>query len=280
MKKTILFILLGILVNGAFAQKGLQKKIDAVVTEGKLLYRSEMASWNGTDLLMEHFEEKQLVGGYFSYPLPNSQKTKCLFFSREENPEVIFEIDFDEDFSKETAVIVEERRPFNELEKDYYILRSIAAKEIASDPFYKNSYRNAKLNIIPIVGKKKKVYLLTGPSVTGVVIFGNDYLLEFNKKNKLKNRKTLHANLIPIDYGAVKDGEVVTTIHSHSSHTGELFTPTDVCTLMLYSKYAGWETHYVTSDKYTCIWSSENENFICLKSKVLEEIRELEKSNK
>ena len=44
-------------MNGAFAQKGLQKKIDAVVAEGKLLYRSEMASWNGTDLLLNHFKE-------------------------------------------------------------------------------------------------------------------------------------------------------------------------------------------------------------------------------
>lgn len=36
-----------------------------IVAEGKILYRSEMASWYGTDLFLEKFKQTNTIGGYF-----------------------------------------------------------------------------------------------------------------------------------------------------------------------------------------------------------------------
>jgi len=53
----------------------------------------------------------------------------------------------------------------------------------------------------------KKVYVLTGPQQNGVVIFGNDYLLTFDKNNKLTLKKQLHRNIISIKFGGKKKRE-------------------------------------------------------------------------
>jgi hypothetical protein len=36
-------------------------------------------------------------------------------------------------------------------------------------------------------------------------------------------------------------------MHSHLPETGDFITPTDICTLMPYEKFANWKTHNVVS---------------------------------
>ena len=47
-----------------------------------------------------------------------------------------------------------------------------------------------------------------------------------------------------------KDSE---TIHNHQEETGDFITATDICTLMLYEKFAKWKNHIVVSKKYMSI---------------------------
>lgn len=257
MKKTLL-VFLTFLSFQIYGQENIMHKTDSIVAEGKLLYRSEMASWYGTDLFLENYINRPNIGGYFSYSEDNV--TKCVFFSKDENVQVIGTISFDSTYNLESAKTDLTKRNFTQLETDLYQIRKIALNELNTNPDKLfQFYNNTSPNIIPLInGGEKRIYVLTGPKKNGVVIFGNDYLLTFNKDNKLLTKKQLHKNIIPIEYGQTVDGkELIGTMHNHLPETGEFITATDICTLMLYSKFAKWKTHNVVSKAYLNIWDCE-----------------------
>ena len=254
---TIIFILFTL---SFLAQNNPTKEAQPIVAEGKLLYKSEMASWYGTDLFLENYKNTQNIGGYFSYT--ENETSKCVFFSKSDNPKVIGSISFDSTYNLKTAKIDLEERGFSNYENDIYQIRKLALAEIISDTALFKQYKNSNLNLIPLIdGKEKKVYVLTGPKQSGVVLFGNDYLLTFDKNNKLMQKKQLHKNLIPINYGGKdKEGKPLVSeeaMHSHLPETGDFITATDICTLMLYERFAKWKTHNVVSEKYLNIWNCE-----------------------
>ncbi|MEZ4885054.1 MAG: hypothetical protein R3E32_10045 [Chitinophagales bacterium] len=256
--KELIIILLTILMGAnSFAQQNPTEQAQPIVEEGKRLYKSEMASWHGTDLFLEQYTNQENIGGYFSYS--EEDTSKCVFFSKEDIPKIIGTIAFDSTFNTETAIIDIKERKFSKIEEGLYEIRNKALNLIQSDTLFK-LYENTNFNLIPIIhNKEKKVYILTGPSVSGVVIFGNDYLITFDEENEIVDKKQLHKNLIPIEYGEEReDGQIVVgAVHSHLPETGEFITATDICTLMLYAKYAQWKSHNVVSEKYLNIWNCE-----------------------
>lgn len=253
--KKLFFLFLTLVSLSVVAQTDLQSRIKTVVDEGKRLYRSEMASWYGTDLFLGNYKSRANVGGYFSYTT-REEVSKCIFFSKADKPRVIGTISFDKTFNPELAKIDLNEREFTTPENDLYAIRKIALTIINTDTLFKK-YSNTDLNLIPLLyNNEKKVYVLTGPKQGGAVIIGNDYLLTFDSSNQLTSKKPLHKNIIPVPYaGKQKDGtEIVSTLHSHLPETGDLITSTDICTLMLYEKYAKWKTHKVVSQKYLSTW--------------------------
>lgn len=233
----------------------LNKVAQDITDEGKLLYRLELAAWYGMEIFKENFKENDRIGGYFSYL--DSKTPKCLIFSKGEEPRVIGVVSFGDIQIVETATIDFKERDFKSHEKELYTIRTKALTEIQQDTLFKN-YTNTSLNLIPLIEKeKKKVYVLTAPKNVGVVLFGNDYLMTFDKQNNLIDKKELHKNLIPIEFD--EDKETSLTIHYHSSTSDDFITPTDICTLMLYAKFAGWKRHIVASLNYASIWDCEAE---------------------
>ncbi|HEX8574964.1 MAG TPA: hypothetical protein VF677_01585 [Flavobacterium sp.] len=277
----VLTLILMLLNLAVFGQKNLSQKVQSIVTEGKLLYKSEIASWYGTDLFLESYKQRENVGGYFSYT--DNEVPKCIFFSKTENPRVIGTISFDTTYNVKTAKIDLTERDFTKIENDLYEIRKLALFEIQSDTLFK-TYNNTKLNLIPLINEnRKRVYILTGPKNNGVVVFGNDYLLTFNKENKLTLKKQLHKNIIPIEYGAkVEEGnEVEATIHSHLPETGDFITATDICTLMLYEKFAKWKTHHVVSKRYLNVWNCKTDELNIIPIDLIKKIsKDEEKRNK
>lgn len=278
----ILTIFLTLAALSVFGQKNPTEEAQPIVAEGILLYKSEMASWYGTDLFLEKFSDREKIGGYFSYT--DNDIAKCIFFSKAETPKVIGTISFDITYNVKTAKIDLKERDFTTNENDLYLIRKITLEELNSntDEFFK-FYQNTNPNIIPLINKEeKKVYILTGPTQNGIVIFGNDYLLTFSKDNKLKSKKQLHKNMIPIEYGShEEDQEVVGAMHSHLPETGDFITATDICTLMLYAKFANWKTHNVVSQKYLNVWNCETNQLTVLPVNMIEKInKDQEKRNK
>ncbi|WP_280672161.1 hypothetical protein [Dysgonomonas sp. PH5-37] len=273
-----LFLLLGpsLLSHG---QSKAQKKVISIVEEGEYLYRLEMASWHGTDLFLEHCGDKRNdIQGYFSYPA-TSDSTRCVFFGKGDIPKIIGNITFDKTFNLNSATINIGERGFTEEENSLYIIRQKALAEAQTDTLFKY-YKKTNLNFIPLVYKgEKKVYILTGPIETGVVIFGNDYLLTFDKKNNLRKKKSIHNNIIFTSYEAEDGKELVGGMHSHLPTTGDFITPTDVCTLMLYSKYTNWEQYYVISENYVTIWDCKDNEAAVLTREAFNKISNKNKSN-
>lgn len=240
-----------------FSQNAELNKIAQDITEkGKLLYRLELAAWYGMEIFKDNFQENERIGGYFSYL--ESGTPKCIVFSKDSEPRVIGVVSFGDILIVETATIEFKERDFKGLEKELYIIRMKALEEIRQDSLFK-SYTNTSLNIIPLIDKEaREVYALTASKQEDVILFGNDYLLTFDKDYNLTNKKELHTNLIPIEFSDKRKSNI--TVHYHSSNSDDFITPTDVCTLMLYAKYAGWKKHIVASQSYASIWDCESES--------------------
>ncbi len=266
MYKALLLVVLSLCIAPAYSQSQ-----DEILAEGWLMYHSERASWLGTDIFMEKFPEKRdKIGGYLSYT--EGQNHRCIFFDKQDDPEVLAAITFDESFVVEVADINTDPRKLNEQERELNAMRTKALEETYKDTELFKRYENTSYNYVPLIIKgKKKVYILTGPSNTGVVIFGNDYLITFDKKNTIISKKQLHNNIIPIEYG---EGNIISTIHSHKDETGDLITATDICTLLLYGPYASWQSHYVISDKNVSIWNCQKEELVVMTRKAWDRINE------
>jgi hypothetical protein len=264
MKNILVLVSLLITSMTLFGQEDLEKISDSIAAEGLRLYKSEMASWYGTDIFLEKHKNRVNIGGYFSYS--DNNIAKCIFFSKGDTSKVIGTISFDTLYKVNTAQVDLAEREFTNSEKQLYAIRRTALKTINSDTLFK-TYKNTNLNLIPLISNgQKKVYVLTGPEQNGIVIFGNDYLLNFKDNNDLLDMRRLHKNIISLNYGNASDTTIVGTMHSHLPETGNFITATDICTLMLYEKFAKWQQHYVISKNYVCIWDC-NKNILAILTK-------------
>ncbi|MEP2669322.1 MAG: hypothetical protein ABJH04_10030 [Cyclobacteriaceae bacterium] len=273
MIKTCLSLFLLVHAIFCFGQSKQEKEI---IEEGTKLYKSEMASWYGTDIFLSKFaDRRERIGGYFSYLVDD--KAVCVFFSNSETPIIIGTFTFDSTYNVNTALIDGQERGLTKQEYDILSIRQAAIEEFQSDTLFK-SYNEMNPNFIPVIDNKgKRVYILTGPKNQGIVVFGNDYLLTFDQQNNLTGKKQLHKNIIPIEYGKVGDKQIISTMHSHLPESGDLISATDICTLKLYSKYARWRQHYVISKENVSIWDCQKELLVVMTRKAWDKIADNQK---
>lgn len=249
----------------SFAQKrDLIATADSIMTEANELYKSEWASWYGGDIFAEKCKDKKnLVGGYLSYD--TGKGLNNVYFSNSPNPVIVATISFGYDLKPANYKLDIDTRELSPIEKELFTIRKSALADLNSDTLYKK-YNNTSLNPVPIItNKNKRVYVLTGPSINGVVIIGNDYLLSFDANNTLINKKTLHKNIIPVQIPKANDPNIqIGSMHTHLPATGDFITATDICTLMLYEKFTTWNQHIVLSKDYTSIWDCKNDKLTIL----------------
>jgi hypothetical protein len=222
-----------------------------------------MASWVGTDLFLAKYgERKENTGGYFSYLSGN--KAICVFISKDATPRAIGTFTFDSTYNTQTAIVDGQERALTRHEQDLVTIRQTAIHEYTSDTLF-HSYKNMNPNFIPVSDKQgKRVYVLTAPQEQGIVVFGNDYLLTFDNNNTLKQKRSLHKNLIPIKYDQQDGKLILATMHNHLPETGDLITPTDVCTLLLYAPHIPWGQHFVMGQKQVSIWDCKDKDLIIM----------------
>ncbi len=245
----------------SLSENELAVKSREIKKEGLLLYRLEKASWKGTDLFIEKYSMPIGVGGYFSYPIGN--KTRFVFVSNEDDPKIMFSADYDSTFSKETVESNNERRSLSSLEKEYFFLRRKVRDSIVNCPIVK-WYQNTNFNIVPIIEKDRHIaYIMTGSKDNGTVYFGNDYLVIFDKNNKIELINKLHEGLIPIDVRPEHlSDSTIGCIHNHLPYYSSFITPTDICTSMLYQYNKNIKQISIVSNKYVSIWNSETTGLV------------------
>ncbi|RAJ08714.1 hypothetical protein LX64_01368 [Chitinophaga skermanii] len=224
--------------------------------DGLLLYKSEMTSWYGTDVVREKFPGAlKSLGGYFSYPSGNWYS--CVFYSKDAQPKVLITISFDSTYQLQEAITNTETREFTAEELVYYKLRKAAFEQVKQDTSV-HLLPNTSLNFVPLVHEgKHKVYVLSGPKEPNIVLFGNDYLLLFDDKTHIKSLTKLHKQAVPIKYDDKQP--VAASLHTDTNESDKYITATDICTLMLYARYAGWKQHFVVSPSFVSIWDCEKD---------------------
>lgn len=277
--KTLLLLLL---FAPAFAPKVQAQKIEqekaAVVAEGYELYRLEKAAWNATDMVREQGEGMmEKAGGYITYT--EDELTHCTFYDQQEPPQVLVSLAFDTSFSPAVAITDYTPRALTEQERRLTELRAKGIVALRQDTSLR-SYENTSFNLVPLVYQGvAKMYVLTAPQVSGVVVFGNDYLVSFDANDEVNELRKLHRNIIPVEYE--KDGEPTSeSIHSHAEATGALMTPTDICTLLLYGPYTEWKTHQVISKEYLNVWDLQKRSLVLISRKALKKIDKHQKKMK
>ena len=222
-------------VCSLFAEKNLEKIADDITKEGKTLYKIDMASWYGTDVMQAKYQgDVDNIGGYLSY-LDDEDKRICIFYSKDNFHKIIFQVTFDSTYKMDRAIASTEVRPFNSKELELYNMREKAKEHASADTLFR-IYKNTNYNLIPLIyNGERKVYIITGTTENDIVPLGNDYIISFNKNLDIQKASKIHKSFIPIENAA--DGQTdITTIHSHLNSTGDFITPTDICTIMEYEK--------------------------------------------
>lgn len=277
MKTFSLIIPLSLVAHLAIGQGNTDKLTRPIIAEGIKLYKSEAASWHGTDVFLAQYKNRENIGGYFSYPVKSGGT--CVFFSKTDVPKVIGAVSFDSTYSTQSARLELTERFFTEDELNLFMMRASALETIKQDTIFEH-YKDTNLNLIPLISNgEKKVYVLTGTQRRGAVVFGNDYLLKFDANNKPTEVKRLHKNIILVPYGqeGANAGDGAVTEHTHQKSTGDFITATDICTLMLYEKIARWKQHYVTSANYLSIWNCQTNELFVMTKKALDRINKDQK---
>ena len=187
MKIKTFYLLLFVMFSIQLSAQNLEKIAQEIKDEGIQLYRSEMASWYGTDVFIENYKERDNIGGYFSY-IKEDEVPTCVFYSKEKK--VIGTISFPTSYDPRNSKLDLSVRDFTEVEKEYFTIRKAAQERLKTDTIFKY-YNNVNYNIVPIINKnkEKKVYFLSGTNLNNLVLFGNDYLIDFNKDNSIKKYK-------------------------------------------------------------------------------------------
>jgi hypothetical protein len=271
-------ILILVFITGTFS---FGQNADEILEEGKLLYRLEKASWHGTDVFIEMFPHKiDEVGGYLSYLNENNQVIN-LFFKKENPFYILARFEFESLSQKYPIMIDTLNHIATQQETDLITIRQDAIQKVFEnkDGFF-SFYENTSPNPIPLIHKgKKRVFILTGPKISNVVIIGNDYLFTYNDKNKFVKKEKIHNSILQYPYKSDDPkNKVESTFHSHI--LSDYITSTDICTLLLYKDYVEWKQHYVISKKYVSIFDLEKESLAIITRKAWDKMNESQKNKK
>ena len=244
-----------------FAQK---PDTEALMEEGQLLHRLEKASWFSTDSFLANLKHKtSSLGGYLSYE-DSDGSVYSIFYEKDSPYKILARYKFDNNpqptpISLDTLVDTPIKNEADLIAIGDQTMEALSSTEKNSFSFYEG----VSFNPVPIInGKEKKVYILSASQKHGAIFLGNDYLLTFNSKNKLKKIRKLHNSIIELPYRGPDGQKVTGTMHSHvlSNH----IEPTDICTLLLYKEYLDWSQHYVIHKDYVSILDMEKEELLIM----------------
>lgn len=243
-------------------------KSDQIIEEGKMIFNLEVTSYSATEVFLSNFKgDKSKVGGYFSYFSKDKNQFINVYYNNETNgktPKIIFTTRYSVEEKKSeinTESLKKEQveREMTDYEKNLYRMRTKTLELFSKDTVIKH-YDNTSLNIIPMYyNGQYKSYIITIPRIEGIVVMGNDYLVEFDNNINITKRTKLHSDILPVDVGNDKNRGI--TYHTHIKSTGDLLTPTDVAVLLLSAKGAGWLKHFVMAPDWVTMWDVTTEKF-------------------
>jgi hypothetical protein len=253
MKKLMFSLLLLLVVGNAIAQD-IQTKIKPVIEEGKQIFQIEMANRMAPKLFKAKYKGKEKASEHISYLESNS--VRSVFFTKGEKPKVLGSILFDASFEEDNIMSEFTERELSVKEIEISKLKSAASKMLQDASSF-NALPNTSFSIVPLMPNgENKVFILSIPKEEGTVLFGNDYVLNFDNKFNLTSKEALHRTLASVTYtpGAGRENDQKSS-HTHVATNGDLVTSTDIATLLLFQKPTGWSQHTFIAENYIFFWS-------------------------
>lgn len=267
MKKILLLVFCNVFALLAFSQTGMRQKIaDSILAEAKRIYRSEKASRYGAELFLEKFAAKEKIGGYFSYEMDTI--VKCIFFSKGSQPEVLGTLLFDTAFNLQVTRADLTKRKMVQIERELFQMCRSTYAMMKEDSMFRY-YQNTSFHLFPFISKnERRMYIVTGASQPGLVIFGNDYLIEFDPDFKPVRKISLHKKISANPYGNKSDSPAIairSAIHVHTiTDISEYMTATDLYILMLYRERTGWDRYMVKGAAFASVWYRDGNRLLIL----------------
>lgn len=257
MKKIIIFTLT---ILSQFSLSAQKPDSDKILEDGIYLYNLETASWMATeDMIANYGSLTAELNGYLSYEM-DDYKICTIFYGAAPQNTIMLRYIFDMEDIYNTTVEEANSEPTKK-EKELINLRSNALSQIATNKgqFF-SFYENTEFNLIPIItDEERKVYIITAPLEPDIILLGNDYLLIYDKKNKLKSKTKLHNSLITLQ---TETPRAVASMHTHI--ISDFIDPTDICTLLLYREYTNWRQHYVINKKYVSVFDLDEVSLVIM----------------
>ncbi len=247
---------------------------DEFFAEGHKLFRLEKAAWYGSDYLTtNHPYLLKKIGGYITY-INEDQTVTHIFYGDQDSSEVLLTTRFDSIAGPHPLEVDSVHRDALPRELRLIQARSIAVRRFFNNPkkFY-SFYRGTSNNFVVLEGEKGKirVYILTASKSNEYLLIGNDYCLHFNRKIKLKKEERFHKSLLKFPFRSDDpENEISQTMHNHK--VGDLISPTDICTLLLYKNHLSWSLHTVYGKNHVSIFNLNTENLLILKKKAWKRI--------
>ena len=226
----LLFALLPANAQIILSDNQIREKTDSILNEANLLYKYEKAAWVSTDIAFENETTKHDIRGYLVYQQGDTinsiilnQSFQCIletaFINGLSNP-------VKENFNKRTLY---------EYEIHLLLIRDSIIKDIDNKKLDITCPDDFNLNFVMIPTKSGyKLYILTGTSQSGIIPFGNDYLVISDGKGEILSWKKFHSRLIATPIKAPNGEEAIEYVHSHLK-TEPFISATDICTFKLYA---------------------------------------------
>jgi hypothetical protein len=270
------------------------KKIQEMKDEANALYALELANTASLDLYYELEYKTEGIRGSFSYKDKDSIRTiffavidttdpkfrqqpdsiKKMYKEEVDYYTVVRSFSYAKSINKARAVVTEQGRKPTLEERKLLDLRIKVFREFDADTAKYKRYKGTTIDFLPIdFNKFYKVYLVTLPNQPGVVIFGNDYYFEFEKKTGTFTKKEklhqVYYNISP-KYNGKKSDPLKYTFHTHKEGDSPFITVTDIFLLMLYNKGVEWEQHWVYSKKWVSTYTLYNQSLVIIDRKTFE----------
>ncbi|GAA3929294.1 hypothetical protein GCM10022209_23770 [Chitinophaga oryziterrae] len=195
-------------------------------------------------------------------PYVDGDSNRVIVCTSAAEPKVVYSVAFTEMTKTANVITSHQVRDFTSTERELYTMIERTVLEAKRDSFFhfpENAYAKFRPIITPF---GHKLYLYADPVKHDKLYFGDDFVLEFDKDNRLMARKQLHKYVY--DYG-LHDRNLPDTVfgyHSHTQEDNDDFTATDICKILYYQTIAGWNNFVVEGNHFLTFWDYKKDRAV------------------
>lgn len=205
---------------------------DSVVAEGYRLYHYDKAQWVASDAYRELCSHKREAVVSIVRQMGDTALTTI--FCDPNEKQCVFELRLS---TGNVTEAIDQLRPLHplEIEQLKHHMRLLNAVNAHTDSLTALGRQVGALNmdVVPLPDGITRVYFLQGTSRLGVIPFGNDCSMDFDRQCQMVGFRRYHPDFVPIDFSTAQTGSVHKTTHPHFEQN-PFVTPTDVATFLLY----------------------------------------------